>query len=38
MLMDGWCLPILLRDWMELYRAERTGTPAKLEEPCRIAP
>ena len=30
-LMDGWCLPILLREWMELYRAERTGTPAQLE-------
>ena len=31
-LMDGWCLPILLGEWMELYRAKRTGTPAQLGE------
>ena len=30
-LMDGWCLPILMREWMELYRSACTGTPTQLE-------
>ncbi|NBD28385.1 non-ribosomal peptide synthetase, partial [Paenibacillus glycinis] len=33
MLMDGWCLPILIQEWKELYRAAKTKTPAMLATP-----
>jgi amino acid adenylation domain-containing protein/non-ribosomal peptide synthase protein (TIGR01720 family) len=29
-LMDGWCLPLVMRDFLALYRAELTGVPAAL--------
>ncbi|MBA2582533.1 MAG: non-ribosomal peptide synthase/polyketide synthase [Bacteroidetes bacterium] len=32
-LMDGWCVGILLQEFMELYRAKKAGRAARLSKP-----